>query len=153
MLDATLAEAEAQRPEDLEICRWHLARARERAAGIDLSSRPGLINHGDFTTWNLHFRDGKLTGILDFELAHWDHRVAEFNYSWRGRYDGVVHGYNEVSPLEPEEWEMLTPLWWAQLVDLACRMLRRGTWDDDWVVKKLLERTELMREPGWKTGR
>lgn len=26
-------------------------------------------------------------------------------------YDAIVHGYDEVSPLEPEEWEFLTPVW------------------------------------------
>jgi hypothetical protein len=72
------------------------------------------------------------------ELAHWDHRVADFALSWRGKYDEVIHGYSEVSPLEPEEWALITPLWWAGLIDGACHDLRNGTPDDGWTIKKLL---------------
>jgi Ser/Thr protein kinase RdoA (MazF antagonist) len=72
-------------------------------------------------------QNGRLSGILDFELAHWDHRVGDFALSWRGKYDEVIHGYAEVSPLAPEEWALLTPLWWAGLIEGACQDLRNGT--------------------------
>ncbi|SFJ68315.1 Phosphotransferase enzyme family protein [Paenibacillus sp. UNC496MF] len=143
-LDRVLAEGERSRPEEVRVLRWHLARARERAAGLRLQDRPGIVVHGDFTPWNLRFQDGKLTGILDFELAHRDHRIGDFALTWRGRHDEVVYGYDEVSPLEPEEWELLTPMWWAGLVELACRHLAEGTRDDGWIVKKLLVRSPLM---------
>ncbi|MBO7744546.1 phosphotransferase [Paenibacillus sp. MWE-103] len=143
-LDRVLAEGERSRPEEVRMLRWHLARARERTAGLQLQDRPGIVVHGDFTPWNLRFQDGKLTGILDFELAHRDHRIGDFALTWRGRYDEVVYGYDEVSPLEPEEWELLTPMWWAGLVELACRHLAEGTWDDGWIIKKLLVRSPLM---------
>jgi Ser/Thr protein kinase RdoA (MazF antagonist) len=143
-LDRILAQREAQRPEEVRILRWHLDRARTRTAGLSLQSRPGLIIHGDFTPWNLRFMNGRLSGILDFEHAHWDHRIADFALSWRGKYDALVHAYAEVSPLEPEEWELLTPLWWASLIDGACRHLTQGTRDDGWLLRKLLERSPLM---------
>lgn len=143
-LDQLLLEHERKRPEEVRILRWHLERARERVAGLKLQARPGVVIHGDFTPWNLRFQDGKLSGILDFELAHWDHRVADFALSWRGKYDEVVYGYDEVSPLEPEEWELLTPMWWAGLIEGACRHLSEGTRDDGWIIKKLLERSPLM---------
>ena len=53
----------------------------------------------DFAPWTLRFIDGRLTGILDFELAHWDHRIGDFALAWRGKYNDVIHGYAEVSPL------------------------------------------------------
>lgn len=144
ILDRVLAQDEPKRPVESRILRWHLDRARERAAGLRLQCWPGILVHGDFTPWNLRFRDGRLSGILDFELAHWDHRVGDFALSWRGKYDQVVHGYAEVSPLEPTEWELLTPLWWASLIETACRDLVAGVRDDGWTIRKLLERSPLM---------
>jgi Ser/Thr protein kinase RdoA (MazF antagonist) len=139
-----LAEHERQRTEEVRMLRWHLERARERIVGLHLHARPGTIIHGDFTAWNLRFHGGKLSGILDFELAHWDHRIADFALSWRGIYDAVIHGYAEVAPLDPEEWELLTPMWWAFLIDGARRHLEAGTHDDRWIVKQLLRRSPLM---------
>ncbi|AZN38807.1 phosphotransferase enzyme family protein [Paenibacillus albus] len=143
-LDQLLSLHEKKRPEEIRILRWHLERARKRAEGLQLQSRPGIVVHGDFAPWNLRFQDGKLTGILDFELAHWDHRVGEFALSWRGKYDEVVYGYDEVSPLEPEEWELITPMWWAGLIELACKHLKEDSHDDGWIIRKLLERSPLM---------
>jgi Ser/Thr protein kinase RdoA (MazF antagonist) len=143
-LDRVLAEQERERPEEVRVLRWHLDRSRVRIAGLQPHLRSGIIVHGDFTTWNLRYTRERLSGILDFELAHWDHRVGDFALSWRGRYDAVVQGYAEVSPLEPEEWELLTPVWWAGLIDSACRQMAAGTKDDDWTIQSLLRRSPLM---------
>ena len=105
---------------------------------------PGVTVHGDFTPWNLRFKNGRLSGILDFELAHWDHRVGDFALSWRGKYDEIVHAYAEVSPLKAEEWELITPVWWAHLIEGACRDLVKGVRDDGWTIRKLLQRSPLM---------
>ena len=143
-LDAVLTDHEHERPEEIRILRWHLDRARTRIAGLELDTQPGIIVHGDFTQWNLRFHNGHLCGIMDFELAHWDHRVGDFALSWRGRYDAVIAGYEEVSPLAPYEWALLTPLWWAQLIEGFCHDLRHGLHDDGWTLKKLLQRSPLM---------
>jgi len=143
-LDAVLTRQEAACPEEAHILRWHLERARERIAGLQLPSRPGIVIHGDFTPWNLHFTEGRLSGILDFELSRWDHRVGDFALSWRGKYDAVIHGYAEVSPLEPEEWALITPLWWAELIEGACQDIQNGVRDDGWTMRKLLQRSPLM---------
>lgn len=143
-LDEVLRAADQERPDEVRVVRWHLERARERVRGLPLYLRPGMVVHGDFTPWNLRFCDGQLSGILDFELAHWDHRVADFALAWRGAYDDVVLGYDEASPLEPEEWALLTPMWWAYLVEAACQDLRAGTCDDGWILKMLLRRSPLM---------
>lgn len=143
-LDRVLAEHERSRPEMVRVLRWHRDRARERAAQLELFARPGMVIHGDFTPWNLRFKNGRLSGVLDFELSHWDHRVADFALSWRGKYDEVIHGYAEVSPLSPPEWELITPMWWAFLIESACKDLRSGTADDGWVLKQLMRRSALM---------
>lgn len=143
-LDDVLAGNERGYSEEVRILRWHLERARERIAGLQPQGRPGIVIHGDFTPWNLRFTDGRLCGILDFELAHWDYRVGDFALSWRGKYDEVLCGYAEVSPLEPEEWALITPLWWAGLIEGACRDFQRGTHDDGWTIRKLLQRSPMM---------
>ena len=143
-LDRVLAEQGRERPEEARILRWHLDRSRERIAALQPHLRSGMIIHGDFTPWNLRYSRGRLSGILDFELAHRDHRVGDFALSWRGKYDEIIHAYAEVAPLEPEEWEMLTPVWWASLIDCACRQMATGTRDDGWIIKSLLRRSPLM---------
>jgi aminoglycoside phosphotransferase (APT) family kinase protein len=143
-LDQVLAEQEQARPGDVRLLRWHLDRARARLAVLRPQERPGQFIHGDFTSWNLRFQGGQLTGILDFELAHWDHQVADFALAWRGKYDAVIQGYTEVSPLEPEEWALLTPVWWAWLIEGACRDLAAGPCDLGWVIKQLVRRSPLM---------
>ena len=143
-LDDVLTEHEQQRPEEIRILRWHLQRARERIVGLALHERPGIVIHGDFAPWNLRFENGRLSGILDFELAHWDHRIGDFALAWRGKYDDVIHSYAEVSPLEPDEWELLTPLWWAFLIDGMYQDMRNGIRDDGWTIRKLLQRSPLM---------
>lgn len=124
--------------------RWYLGRARSLLSNINIRSRPDIVVHGDFTPWNLLFKEGRLSGILDFELSHRDHRVADFALSWRGKYDDVIHGYDDVSPLEPDEWELITPAWWASLLENACECLRNETPDDGWITRKLLQRSPLM---------
>lgn len=149
-LDRLLTAHERVRPEEVGILRWHLERARARIAELRPRERPDIVIHGDFMPYNLRFRDSRLSGILDFELAHRDHRIADFALSWRGKYDAVIHGYDEVAPLDPEEWALLAPMWWAWLLegvhhDLAeGRDLAVGESDDGWAIKHLLRRSPLM---------
>lgn len=143
-VEPLLCAKEPEHPEGIRILLWHLERARARVTGLALQDRPDQLIHGDFAPWNLRFQNGKLSGILDFELAHRDHCLGDFALAWRGKYDGVIHGYHEVSPLEPEEWALLTPLWWAFLIENAYQLLREGTWDDGWILSKLLQRSPLM---------
>lgn len=73
-----------------------------------------------------------------------DHRVGDFALAWRGKDDDVIHGYAEGAPLEDEEWALVTPLWWAQLIEVGCYDLWRGVRDDGWTIRKLLQRSPLM---------
>jgi Ser/Thr protein kinase RdoA (MazF antagonist) len=145
-IDPLLAAHEGTRPEAVHVLRIHLEEARRRVEGLDLPRRRIQLIHGDFAPWNLLFVDGDLSGVLDFEMAHLDHRVMEFAHSWRGRYDDVIRGYDEVSPLSPEEWRMIVPVWWALLVEIGCRLLREGQPVDSWIIAKLKERSPMMVE-------
>lgn len=147
-LDALFVANEKRLPYEVRLLRWHLDLARQRLSEIGILTHPTLIVHGDFTLWNLLYQNGKLSGVLDFELAHRDHRIAEFALAWRGKYDAVIHGYHEVAPLEPIEWALITPLWWASLIEQAATLLRAQTWDDGWIAAKLLQRSPLMAEFG-----
>ncbi len=143
-LEPLLIAFERTDADEARVLLWHLERARTLIAPLEPVVRAGIAVHGDFTPWNLLFQDGKLTGILDFELAHSDHRIADFALAWRGQYDEVIRGYSEVAALEVEEWALLTPLWWAQLIEGACRHIRAGVRDDGWTLKMLLRRSTLM---------
>ena len=144
VLDKILAENDREHSEEVWVLRWHLEQARAQIAELTLEDWAGIIVHGDWTPWNLRFMSGKLSGILDLELAHNDHRVGDFALSWRGKYDEVILGYAEVSPLEPKEWALITPLWWTTLISLACRAMNAGVKDDGWTIGKLLLRSPLM---------
>jgi aminoglycoside phosphotransferase (APT) family kinase protein len=145
-LDDVLNKNEQLHSEEVLILRWHLQRARERIAELQPDNWPGSVVHGDFTPWNLRFTNRRLSGILDFELSHWDHRVGDFALSWRGKYDEVILGYAEVSPLKPEEGALIVPLWWAQLIQGACVDMQHGIKSDGWTINKLLLRSPLMGE-------
>lgn len=47
---------------------------------------------------------------------------------------------------------MLTPLWWAHLLEDAYSELQRGLPDDGWTVRMLLRRSPLMHEPPYRAG-
>ena len=148
--DAALRDYAAWFPEEARIMQWHLDRCRAQLDAVDVSALPSGVIHGDFTPWNLLFTDGELTGIVDFDLAHYDLRIADFALSWRGKYDGVVFGFDEVSPLSDLEWQLLTPARWAWLltfVEDGIDEMRAGESEPrrfDWVVDQLMRRSPVI---------
>lgn len=139
-------------PEEARILQWHAERAEELLAGMDseLAGARRIVLHGDFAPWNLLYRDGNLTGILDFEWAHRDVSVADFALSWRGKYDALIRGYDEVRPLSDLDWRLLTPIFWAWLlIGLAddLRAINTGKVEPslpEWSLRLLLRRSPLM---------
>ena len=94
--------------------------------------------------------------MLDFEATHLNVRVADFALSWRGCYDEVVHGYEEVHPLDDLDWQMLVPTFWAWLFigvkawieGMNSAELQRA--DFGWQIKHMMRRSALfgdLREP------
>jgi Ser/Thr protein kinase RdoA (MazF antagonist) len=85
------------------------------------AERPVMLNHGDLHGGNVLFEDGKLSGLIDFDFTHVDHRTAEFSWPWRGHYDEFIEGYEDVRPLDDSECALLLPTLWGWLLD-AVRM-------------------------------
>jgi aminoglycoside phosphotransferase (APT) family kinase protein len=137
-------------PEQARVMRWHADRARECFDRLDLRHRRLLVLHGDFLPQNLLYRSGALSGVLDFEWTHLNHRASEFALAWRGRHDAVVHGYDEVRPLDDLDRALLAPTLWSWLflgvAEEIRRMLAGGIEPHgfDWRVSLLLRRSPLM---------
>ena len=83
--------------------------------------------HGDFSPWNVRVRQGRLVGLLDFDLAHLDFRASDVAAARRGYHDGVVRGYLRVARLDAEELSSLEALWLGGSL--------RGVW---WVLESRL---------------
>ena len=119
-LESRLASLAASRPHEARRLRHHLETTQIELQRLGADQQPVQLIHGDFSTWNLLFSQGKLTGLLDFDLCHMSHRVADFAISARGANTAVVDGYNETNPLTSSDWELLVPvfrawyLWQAQ---------------------------------------
>lgn len=149
-LDAALSYYGTFFPEEAHVLQWHVDRARQGFAEVTLEDVPLSVIHGDFTPWNLQFVDGALNGIVDFDLAHLNYRVADFALSWRGKYDGVIEGYNEILPLTDAEWALLAPVRWSWLMigleDAIVEARERGEAPDrfEWNIDQMVRRTPLM---------
>ena len=140
--DEVLRRFERECPAQGHVLRAYTDRMRERLEELLPKAPAPVVIHGDLTPWNIRYLRGDLSAILDFDNAHLDFRVADFALSWRGRYDDVVRGYEEESPLEPIEKELLVPIYWAWVIAGAVAGLDEGGGTADWAVGHLL-RTEL----------
>ena len=109
------------------------ARAAEALEGRDLPrvfagyARRSI--HADFAPWNIRLGRGRLTGVLDFELAHVDLLVGDVAQSRRGAHDGVVRGYLRRRSLTDVELANLDAFWLAGIMvgvwrDLEQRLAR-----------------------------
>jgi aminoglycoside phosphotransferase (APT) family kinase protein len=151
-LEVAVRAYERVRPAEARMMRWHIDRARERFASLDLAGVEEIVLHGDFASWNVLFDGDELSGILDFEATHMNFRVADFALAWRGHYDEVVHGYEEVHPLSDLDWKLLVPTFWSWLLmgvkEEIESMLGGGReiHGFDWQIKQLSRRTKLFGE-------
>ncbi len=147
-LQAAVKKYEAIRPGEGYILRWHIERAVERLATLDIERADQLVLHSDFIAPNILFEDGNLTGILDFESTHLNVRVADFALSWRGCYDEVIHGYEEVHKLSDLDWQLLVPTFWSWLF-MGVNGIEQMTLDEirkigfSWQIKLLMRRSKL----------
>jgi homoserine kinase type II len=103
------------RPEDLRRALW---RAVELAAPV-YSSLPHQVTHGDFAFGNTLERDGRITGMLDFEHSSIDVRamdIAVALYRFPAYPDALAEcerfgrAYCAVLPLDPAELTALPAL-------------------------------------------
>ena len=101
----------------------HLEGVRDRLWAAGASHLPVTVVHGDLIAQNLLFRDGTLSGVINFDSAHLDLRAADVACARRSRDDEVARGYQEVNPLSDEELGCLDDLWRASVLRYALRLL------------------------------
>jgi aminoglycoside phosphotransferase (APT) family kinase protein len=53
--------------------------------------------HGDFASWNLHFEERSLAGVIDFDLTHRDSRAWEFVLARVHEAPGLIDGYQRTA--------------------------------------------------------
>lgn len=83
---------------------------------------PLMIIHGDYGPYNLLFKEGEATVILDFELARLDWRLADLanaipsfaqnrlGFSFR-KMNVFLDGYRSLLPLPESEYQHLPTVW------------------------------------------
>lgn len=111
-----LREFERHDPEAGRIFRTYADKAEARLAELLPLAPDPIVIHGDFAPWNIRYSKGLLAGIIDFDSAHLDLRVADFALSWRGKYSGVIEGYERVFSLQAIEKELIVPVYWAWVI-------------------------------------
>ena len=117
-----------QRPDLADRAERAMAQAKELVAEHRLLELPRTVVHGDFASWNVHFDDdGKLAGVIDFDLAHPDSRSWEFVIARVDLAPALVDGYRRATPdpLSDRELAAIVPL---QVV-LQVLMVMAGLWD------------------------
>lgn len=140
-----LQRYERAHPDPGRIFRAYYDRSRELLGDLLPDAPEATVIHGDFTPWNMRLSKGNLTGIIDFDSAHLDLRVADFALSWRGRDSHVVEGYEGESPLAPVERKLIVPVFWSWVIASAVGGIEAGDTTPEttaWAVTHLL-RTEL----------
>jgi Ser/Thr protein kinase RdoA (MazF antagonist) len=145
-----LEQFERLHPPEAHLLRWHADLARGQLTELPVTEATRTVVHGDLAPWNLLFEDGALSGIVDFDIVHLDFAVADFACSWRGKYDEVIYGYDEVRPLSDLDHALLAPVFWAWLFigvaeDLRGIITGAATLDRlSWMMSKLPLRTPAM---------
>jgi Ser/Thr protein kinase RdoA (MazF antagonist) len=104
----------------------HAGRVEETLQNLDDRLKAAgplrLIIHGDYGPYNLFFKRGAPTVILDFELAHLDWRLADlamalpaFANSRLGsslqKMKSFLEGYRSACPIDDEELRLLPLVW------------------------------------------
>jgi Ser/Thr protein kinase RdoA (MazF antagonist) len=103
---------------------------RRELAALEARDLPGVfagaprrIVQADFVPWNLRFRGGRLSALLDFELAHVDVEAMDLASARRGYHDAVVTGYLARWPLPAAHVAALDALWIGSLFSVVWTML------------------------------
>ncbi|WP_192796771.1 phosphotransferase [Serinicoccus kebangsaanensis] len=125
---------------------WLLRRLDQVLSGaqdVDWDASPRTLVHGDLVGHNLLWSSGRLTGVLDLELATVDRRITEAMLVWRSRHDDVLLAYDQVAALNDQEWRMVLIDWWALMLSLCLFHLRRGRQPGRWELDGLRRTSPL----------
>jgi homoserine kinase type II len=107
------------------------AQTRAALAAIGAAELPVTVIHGDFAEWNVHYRNGRLAGVIDFGLAHLDSRPYELAIARTYRAPETVDAYRtELArsgwPFSALEAAAIGPLYRAFRLDMAAWELDHG---------------------------
>jgi aminoglycoside phosphotransferase (APT) family kinase protein len=113
---------------------WAMAAAAGAHRALDVAGAAGLpvtVVHGDFAEWNVHYVDGRLAGVIDFELAHLDSRPFELAMARAYRAPEMAAAYRAELvqlgwPLSPLEEAAIGPVERAFRVGLAAWPMEQG---------------------------
>jgi Ser/Thr protein kinase RdoA (MazF antagonist) len=75
--EGLLRELAATHPKLASLIRRERARNLEEVERLAISKLPVLAVHGDFAPWNLLFKNGALSGLLDFDQARVDAPMSD----------------------------------------------------------------------------
>lgn len=116
------------------LAEWASAAAAATRGALDAAGAAALlvtVVHGDFAEWNMHYTGGRLTGVIDFELAHLDSRPFELAMARTYRAPETTAAYRaELArlgwPLSTLEESAIGPVYRAVRVGLAAWPLEQG---------------------------
>lgn len=141
--DAAETFAECADEQDRGWLLRRLDQVRAGAQAVDWDASPRTLVHGDLAAHNLLWSGGRLTGVLDLELATVDRRITEAMLVWRCRHDDVLLAYDKVDALNDQEWRMVLIDWWALMLSLCLFHLRRGRQPGRWELDGLRRSSPL----------
>jgi len=104
-----------------------------------LNDLPATVIHCDFQSHNIHYLRGRFCGIVDFDLAHLDLRVADLAIAWTPE---LLDGYRGAAdpPLSRDEEAAIGPLRRALRLQQIAFLLERA--DPDALEHQLRRITE-----------
>lgn len=116
---------------------WFEMAADETRTGIErIGARnlPLTVIHGDLASWNFHYQGSRLSGVVDFALAHLDSRPYELAMARVYRSPETLDAYRETMsrygwPLSELEEACIDPIYRAFRVGMAAWALHDGLRD------------------------
>jgi Ser/Thr protein kinase RdoA (MazF antagonist) len=107
------------------------AAARAELRGLRLDALPTFLLHGDFTTWNVRQRRGRLCGVIDFDVCHVGYRPYELAIARLQRAPTMLDGYREEAarlgiPLSATEERVLPAVYRAFRIGMIGETLSDG---------------------------
>lgn len=113
---------------------WSIRRQRYRnlreLARLHYPDLPDYPIHGDFGRWNLLWKDGQLTGLVDFDQCRRDAQLCDLAPLFMPFMPldprlaaGLLEGYQSIRPLSDGEWELLPGLIRAALLHWVAFLL------------------------------
>jgi len=113
---------------------WAQAAAEQTRAALEAigaAELPTTLIHGDFADWNVHYRQGRLAGVIDFGLTHQDSRPYELAIARTYRAPQATEAYRDELarrgwPLSALEQEAVKPVYHSFRVNMVASELDDG---------------------------